>query len=132
MSQNSAVYTSKGSSGTGLSFTQISKDGSSLLSTTGGNNSALNQTVGAVIKASPGRVCRITIVNAGTTGGTFTLNDCLTTGAASAANTIWAVAFNGTGVVAGASFDIQWPCLVGIVLSAVPTGGTPIVAISFI
>lgn len=99
---------------------------------TGGTKSALNQTVAAVIKATPGRMVRITIVNAGTTGGSFTLNDCATTGAAAAANQIWSVAFNGSGVVAGASFQIDWPCLTGIVLSAVPTGGTPIVAISYI
>jgi hypothetical protein len=41
------------------------------------------------------------------------------------------VAFNGTGVVAGASFDIQMPVTNGIVLSAVPTGGTPIIAVSY-
>lgn len=99
---------------------------------TGGTKSALNVTTASVIKATPGHLARITIVNAGTTGGTFTFNDCATTGAATSANTIWAVAFNGSGVVAGASFNIDWPCLTGIVLSAVPTGGTPIVAISYI
>jgi hypothetical protein len=96
-----------------------------------GISSALNLTAASVVKTGAGRLCRVVIINPGTTGGTFTLNDCATVGAAAAANTIFSVAFNGTGVVAGASFDIQMPVTNGIVLSAVPTGGTPIIAVSY-
>jgi len=46
----------------------------------------LNITAATVVKAAPGRVIRVQVLVAGT--GTGTLNDCLTTGAAAAANQI--------------------------------------------
>lgn len=98
----------------------------------GGTRSALNLTAAAVIKATPGRLVRINIIAPGSTGGTFTFNDCATTGAASAANTIFKLAFDAAANVAGASFVLEWPCTTGIVLSAVPTGGSPVVAVSYI
>jgi hypothetical protein len=100
-----------------------------LLSSSGGNTNSLNITAASVIKASPGRLARVIIVNPGT-AGSFTFNDCLTAGAASAANTVWSVLFDGTGVAAGVTFAIDFPFNTGIVLSAVATGG--VLAVSFI
>ena len=97
----------------------------------GETKSALNQTAAAVIKATPGRLAKIIIVAPGTTSGAFTFNDCATTGAAAAANEIFTIAYNATANVAGAVITLDWPCLVGIVLSAVPGGGSPIINISY-
>lgn len=97
----------------------------------GGSKSALNQTAAAVIKASPGRLRTIVVIAPGSTGGAFTLNDCTTTGAAAAANELWTLPYNGTANVAGAIFKPDLPCLVGLTLSAVPTGGSPVVAIFY-
>lgn len=47
-----------------------------------------------------------------------------------AANLIWELAYNATANVEGAIFNIDWPCLNGILLSAVP-GGSPILSASF-
>jgi hypothetical protein len=100
-----------------------------LQSTRGGTSTALNLTAAAVVKAKPGRVARLVIVAGGTASdGTFTLNDCATTGAASAANTIASIA---AGATAGTVIDLDWPCTTGIVLSAVPSAGSPIIAISY-
>ena len=93
--------------------------------------SALNVTAAEVVATPATRLAKIVVVDPGTTGGAFTINDCATTGAASAANTIWSVPYNGTGVVKGAVFTLDWPITIGIVVSAVPSGGTPILAISY-
>ena len=102
-----------------------------LLATRGGLSSSLNNTAAAVIKATPGRIAKLIIIAPGTTSGAFTLNDCATTGAAAASNEIFTMAYNATANVAGAVIDLDFPCAVGIVLSAVPGGGSPIVAISY-
>ena len=102
-----------------------------LLTTRGGKSSLLNATAAVAVKATPGRIAKLIIIDPGTTGGAFTINDCATTGAAAAANTIWSAPYNGTGIVKGAVIDLDFPCAVGITLSAVPSGGTPIVAISY-
>ena len=99
-----------------------------LQTTTGGTKSALNLTAAAVIKASTGRIAKVVIVAPGSGSGAFTLNDCATTGAATAANTIWTQAFGGT---AGTVINLDWPCAVGLVLSAVPGAGSPILAVSY-
>jgi hypothetical protein len=59
--------------------------------------------------------------------GAFTLNDCATLDTTAAANTIFRLPF---GATAGTIYDLDWPCLVGIVLSVVPDG-MPILAVSF-
>jgi hypothetical protein len=97
----------------------------------GGRSAALNQTAAAVIKAGPGRIRKIIIIDPGTTSGAFTLNDCLTTGAAAAANVVWTQAYNAALAVKGQVITLDWPCATGIVLSAVPGGGTPIIAVSY-
>ena len=98
----------------------------------GGTASALNLTAAAVIKAAPGRLVRIVIVAPGSTSGAFTFNDCATVGAAAAANEIFTLPYNGANNLAGATFVLEWPCATGIVLSAVPGGGSPVVAVSYI
>jgi hypothetical protein len=99
-----------------------------LLTSSGGTKSALNLSAAAIIKASPGRVARVIIVSGGSTSGAFTLNDCATTGAAAAANEFFSCP---EGTATGTSFLVDWPCLVGIVLSAVPGGGSPVIAVSY-
>lgn len=97
----------------------------------GGNLGTFNLTVAAVIKATPGRLAKIVIQNAGTTGGAFVFNDAATTGAAGIGNQIFSLAYNAPANTVGAVFAVDWPCANGIVLSAVPTGGTPIVSVSY-
>jgi hypothetical protein len=79
-----------------------------------GRLSTLNITSSTVIKASPGRVFKVSVVVAGsTTPGT--INDCTTTGAAAASNQI------GTAPNALGTIDFNWPMASGIVV--VPQGG---------
>lgn len=96
-----------------------------------GTNNALNLTAAAIIKAGPGRIAKVSIIAPGSTGGAFTINDCATTGAATTANEIWSLAYNATANLGGAIFTLSFPCKTGIVLSAVPTGGSPQIAVSF-
>ena len=98
---------------------------------TGGLNAAQNVTAAAVIKATPGRVARIIVLNAGTTSGAFTFNNCATTGAATTANQVFTIAYNAAANVAGAIFSLDMPCSAGIVCSAVPGGGTPQVVVTY-
>ena len=102
-----------------------------LLVSRGGASSKLNATAAVVLKATPGRVGKVIVVAPGSTSGAFTLNDCATTGAATTANTVWTLAYNGTANVAGAMFELDFPVTVGLVLSAVPGGGSPQLSISF-
>lgn len=105
----------------------LATDASGLLMTSvGGEKSALNQSAAAVIKATPGRVAKLVVITAGS-GGNFTLNDCATTGAAATSNEIFTCAGTTT---AGTTFAIDWPCLTGIVLSAIGTS-TGVCAISY-
>jgi hypothetical protein len=96
-----------------------------------GKSSALNITAAAVVKATPGRVAKVVIVDPGATGGTFTLNDVATVGAAATANRVWTLPFDSPNNFAGNVFDLDWPFANGIVVGAVPTGGTPQVSVSF-
>lgn len=123
---------STGATTPGGAQTQPTVDASGLLMTSsGGKSSTLNVTAAAVIKATPGRIARIIVLNAGTTGGAFTLNDCATTGAATTANQIFTIAYNAANNIAGTIFSLEFPVTVGLVVSAVPTGGTPQLAISW-
>jgi len=88
---------------------------------TTGQKTTLNITTATVVKAAPGQVFTATVVVAGSSPGT--INDCLTTGAAAAANQI------ATLPNAVNSQQLNFSCLVGIVV--VPgTGQT--VALSFV
>lgn len=88
----------------------------------------LNMVAANVIKATKGVLKRVIVIAPGTTSGAWTLNDCATTGAATAANTILNLPFNASNNVAGAVINLDIPCAVGIVLSAVPGAGSPILA----
>ncbi len=94
-----------------------------------GNTATYNVTAAAVIKATAGRVWRIVVIAPGTTGGVLTLNDCAATADAAIGNEIFSVGF--AGLTAGQVITLEWPCRVGIVVSAVPSGGSPIYAVSW-
>ncbi len=91
------------------------------------DTSSLNVTAAAVIKATPGYLCRVVVIVAGS-GSVITFNDCTTTGAAAASNTIWSIA--SASATAGSVFYLDWPCADGIVCSSISTGAT--IAVSFI
>lgn len=82
---------------------------------TAGASTALNVTSPTIIKTTPGRLVRISVIVAGASG---TANDCNTTGAAAASNQV-AVIPATIGPV-----WLDWPCLAGIV--AVPGAGQTI------
>lgn len=96
-----------------------------------GTTVAFNQTAAAVIKVGAGRVAKVVIVAPGSTSGAFTLNDSATTGGAAIGNELWSAAFNGTGIVAGAVINLDMPFVNGLVISAVPGSGSPIVNIVY-
>jgi hypothetical protein len=95
-----------------------------------GSSSALNVSAAAVIKAAPGRIVKIIILGVVGTGGALTINDCATVGAATAANQVftWTTTFPAVGTI----MTLDFPCQVGIVISSVFTGGTPLYAISYV
>jgi len=92
-----------------------------------GAQSAINVTAAAVVKPTPGVVMRILVVAAGS-GGSLTLNDSATTGAAATANEIFTIAQ--ASLTVGQVITIEFPCKNGITVSAVPTG-SPQFSISF-
>jgi hypothetical protein len=98
---------------------------------TGGLSATLNVTAAAVIKASAGRIARVVILNAGTTGGGFVFNNVTTTGAATTANQVFNLPYNATNCYAGSVINLDIPCGTGIVLSAVPTGGSPQIVVTY-
>jgi len=104
-------------------------DPGNLLLISGGGINWTQANAAAVIKATPGRFCRLTVLAAGTSGS-WTFNDCATTGAAASGNQIATIAYNASGLVVGIPIVFDWPTQVGLVLSAVP-GGSPIAAISW-
>lgn len=81
----------------------------------------LNITASTVLKASPGRAVRVSVIVAGSAAGS--LNDCATTGAAAASNEV-AVIPNTVGV-----YEIDWPCGTGIVI--VPGTGQTLAAVVY-
>lgn len=109
---------------------KVGPDGT-LMTSQGGQKSLLNQSAAVVVKATPGRLAKVVIIAPGTTSGAWTFNDCATTGAAAASNEIWNLPYNATNNVAGAVIDLNLPCATGIVLSAVPGAGSPVIAIFY-
>ncbi|WP_343743372.1 hypothetical protein [Herbaspirillum huttiense] len=91
-----------------------------------GSANKLNISAATVVKATPGRACRL-IVQTAPSAGAITVNDTTTTGAAAAANQIFTIAFGSA--PAGTIFNLDFPCASGIVISSVGTGG--VVAISY-
>lgn len=87
--------------------------------------SVLNVTASQVIKPAPGRLVRVVVTTALTVAA-VTFNDCTTVAAAGASNTVLTIP---SGTAAGAIFDIEWPCALGIVVAFPATGA---VAVSFV
>lgn len=79
-----------------------------------------NVAAAATIKALPGVIATIIVVVAGS-GGALTVNNCATTGTATTANEILTIAFGSLTV--GQIINLNFPCSVGITVSAVTTGG---------
>jgi len=80
-----------------------------------------------VIKASPGRLCKLSVIDGGSINGVFSINDCATIDAADETNRLFVLPF---GARAGTIVCLDWPMHVGIVLSAAPDG-TPIMAVNY-
>jgi hypothetical protein len=91
-------------------------------------HSTLNLTAATVIKATSGRLIKVTIINGGASSGAFSINDCATVAAAAASNLVWTVAF---GATIGTVYTLEWPMFRGIVLSAVP-GSAGVIAVSWV
>jgi len=86
-----------------------------------GKTGQYNITSATAIKATAGRLVRISVIVAGSAAGTA--NDCATTGAAAVGNQIAAIP-NTVGVI-----NLDWPCATGIVV--VPGTGQTL-AVSYI
>jgi len=80
-----------------------------------------------VIKASPGRLCKLSVIDGGSINGVFSINDCATIDAADETNRLFVLPF---GARAGPIVCLDWPMHVGIVLSAAPDGA-PIMAVNY-
>lgn len=91
-----------------------------LLTASGGTKSSLNITAATVVKATPGRLVRISVTTAGAAGS---VNDCATTGAAAAANLIGVIPAT-VGVL-----TFEWPCATGIVITP---GAAQVVSVSYL
>ena len=77
-----------------------------------GRLSTLNITSATVIKATSGRLFKVSVIVAGAAG---TINDCATTAAAAASNQV------GTSPAVVGTIDFNWPMATGIVV--VPGAG---------
>ena len=98
----------------------------SIISSAGGTHSMLALAAGPnLVKAAPGRICKL-IINVTGTAGTLAVNDCATTAAVSAANLVW-TDLDTTPM--GTVIDLEFPCLYGIVVT-VPTTG--VVSVSYL
>jgi len=87
----------------------------------GGKTVAFNKSASAVIKASAGRLCRVSVVTAGSAAGA--VHDCAATADAAAGNKLATIP-NTVGV-----YDIDMPCVTGIVYVV---GSGQVVTISYI
>ena len=86
-----------------------------------GTSNKYNITAATVVKATPGRLIRVSVVVAGSAAGTA--NDCITTGAAAVGNQICSIPATAADVII-----LEWPCTTGIVI--VPGTGQTL-AVSF-
>jgi hypothetical protein len=97
----------------------LNVDATGDLFTATGAKSVLNITAATVVKATPGRLVKISVTTAGAAG---TANDCITTGAAAAANLIAAIPA-AVGVI-----SLDWPCAVGITITP---GAAQVISVSY-
>lgn len=94
----------------------------------GGISPKYNVTAATVVKLTPGTLYRI-VVQVAPTAGNLVVNDNAATGGSNTiANQILTVAFGS--LAAGQVIEVQWPCLTGITISSVGTGGVFAVAYS--
>lgn len=104
---------------------QLQMDASGNLLVGNGSSNKLNVTAITAVKASAGRVCKVTVV-AAATAGNFAVYDVATTGAAATANAI--LKYTASWPAVGTVIPLDFPCLAGIVVDP-GTGGQ--VAVSF-
>lgn len=103
----------------------LQMDGSGNLLVGNGSANKLNVTAITAVKASAGRVCKITVVTAATAGN-FAVYDVATTGAAATANAI--LKYTASWPAVGTVINLDFPCAAGIVVDPGTTGQ---VAVSF-
>ena len=115
------VFGFKNSSGVGKQALVNADDRQEVYALTGGQTVAYNKSASAIIKASAGRVCSVSVNTAGSAPGT--INNCATTGAAAAGNLIATIP-NVVGV-----YPIDMPCATGIVYIL---GTGQVVSVSYI
>ena len=84
-------------------------------------SSALDISTATVVKASAGRVIRVSVITAGTAAGT--VNDVATTGGVAASNEIAAIP------AAVGILELEWPCANGI---TVTPGSGQVISVSYI
>jgi hypothetical protein len=111
---------------TTLKSVPLQSDQSGNLLVGNGSMNKLNVTTATVIKATPGRICKVSVITAAT-AGTFGIYDAATTGAAATTNAIYPVSTSAW-PAAGTVIPLDFPCLAGIVVNP-GTGG--VVAVSF-
>ena len=98
----------------------MSQDGFGSQPVFSGDKNTYNITASAVIKASAGRLVRVSVISAGVAGA---VNDCNTVAAAAAGNQI--------GVIPAAIgvYYFDWPCTTGIVYIL---GAGQVIAVSYV
>jgi hypothetical protein len=90
-----------------------------LLVTDGGLHSSLDITTVTVVKSSPGRLCRVSVLVAGAAGAVY---DATSTSGNTAADEVWVIPAT-VGI-----YTLNWPCLAGIVVSP---GASQVVSVSY-
>lgn len=86
-------------------------------------------TAPGVIKAGPGRLLGIVVLNGGTSGGgSFVLNDCEAIENATAVNTLFTLP---AGAEIGTVIKLSFPFYVGLVLSDVPLLGAKRIVLAY-
>jgi hypothetical protein len=110
---------------TTLKSVPLQSDVSGNLLVGNGSMNRLNVTAITAVKASAGRVCKVTVV-AVATAGNFAVYDVATTGAAATANAI--LKYTASWPAVGTVITLDFPCTAGIVVDP-GTGGQ--VAVSF-
>lgn len=94
------------------------------LLTGNGSLNKLNVTAATVIKATAGRICKITVNTV--TSTSLVVSDVATTGAVAAANLVLSVA--AAQLTAGQIINLDFPCTTGIVVNP---GTAGVVSVSF-
>ena len=88
-----------------------------------GTSSMLDLTTATVVKATPGRVAKVTVL-AVATAGTFGVYDTTTTGAAATSNAI--VQYTASWPAVGTIITLNWPCANGIVVNPGTSGAVSV------